>query len=67
MYSNLENNELKNAIINYYRDAEQKLGKTHQIMNQEIREQWESSLGKEGVLTSNVMTLNDPLDLIRRN
>lgn len=68
MYSYLENIELKSMINSYYTIADQRIGETtSQNKNEEIRELWEASLGKEGLLTSSIMTLNDPLDLIRGN
>ncbi len=67
MYSYLANVELKAAIDSYYKLADQSLGKTHQTKIEEIREKWETSLGEEGFLTSNVMTMKDPLKLIRGN
>ncbi|WKK66505.1 DUF6090 family protein [Lutimonas zeaxanthinifaciens] len=67
MYSYLEKNELKSAINSYYTIADQRIGETKENKNEEIRELWETSLGKEGLLTSSIMTLNEPLDLIRGN
>ena len=67
MFSQLNNISLKTAINDYYSEWEWKTGETNQETHRDIVENWETSLGEEGVLTSNVMSLEDPLDLLRNN
>ena len=67
MLSKLNNISLKNAINAYYDESAWKIGELHQIRHREIVENWETSLGEEGLLTSNVISLEDPLDLLRNN
>ena len=43
------------------------IGEANQKKHREIVENWEKSLGEEGLLTSSVISLEDPLDLLRNN
>lgn len=61
MYSHIHNQELKNAILGYYDIWEGRL----RVVMRELVEDWQKSLEKDGVITSTVNTLEDPILLIK--
>ncbi len=67
LYSFMKNDSLKNLIDEYYRLWNQTLGQDHQYRNNEVIEKWEVSLGEDGVLTSNVFAVVDPITLLKEN
>ncbi|PTM09239.1 MAG: hypothetical protein DA407_06205 [Bacteroidetes bacterium] len=66
-FSQLTNYNLKENINKYYKRWEKAIGPTNYSKHLEIVENWEKSLGKEGVLTSETNQLKNPLDLIKNN
>jgi hypothetical protein len=64
LFSSLRNQNLKNRIISYYKLWDHTIGKSHQEKNLIYVEQWEDSLGEEGLFTSNVLSTNNPLKLL---
>lgn len=67
IFSQLTNYDLKENINKYYKRWERAIGPTNYNKHLEIVKNWENSLGKEGVLTSETYLLENPLDLIRNN
>jgi len=67
VFSQLTNYELKENINNYYKRWERAIGPTNYDKHLEIVKNWEGSLGKEGVLTSETYLIENPLDLIKNN
>jgi hypothetical protein len=65
--SQLTNWDLKNNINKYYKRWERAIGPTNYNKHLEIVENWEKSLGKDGVLTSEIYLLENPLELIKNN
>jgi len=63
MYSRISNPELKLAISGYYESWEGRF----RILMRELVEDWQKSLEKDGVITSNAANLEDPITLIANN
>lgn len=67
IYSFMKNKSLKNRINTYYRVGNQRIGQDHKYRQNEVIEKWEASLGEDGVLTSNVFVVVDPITLLKGN
>ena len=67
VFSQLTHYELKENINNYYKRWERAIGPTNYDKHLEIVKNWEGSLGKEGILTSETYLIENPLDLIKNN
>lgn len=65
MFSQIENNALKENINEYYNQWQQDIGLANQAKHNAIVASWEASLGTVGLLTSEVGSLDDPLAIIR--
>jgi hypothetical protein len=62
MYAHLYNQELKNALTDYHWNWDWRLGSS--VMD-DLREEWEKSLESEGIITSNISGIEDPIELIK--
>jgi len=62
-YSLISNQLLKASIIDYYDSWEGRL----RILMRDLIEDWQKSLEKDGIITSTVYRLEDPIALIRNN
>ena len=67
MFSQIKNNMLKESINEYYKRWQQRIGQANQAKHSALITNWETSLGEDGLLTSEVGSLDDPLALIRNN
>ena len=67
IYSFMKNDSLKNEINTYYRVWNERIGQDHKYRQNEVIEKWEASLGEDGVLTSNVFVVVDPITLLKGN
>ncbi len=67
IFSFIDNHELKTAINEYYEYWSHRLGDQNQSKFYAQIDEWESSLGQEGLFTSMFSELDDPLYVIREN
>lgn len=61
MYSHIQNQELKSTILGYYDSWEGRL----RIVMRELVEDWQKSLEQDGIITSTINTLENPILLIK--
>lgn len=63
VYAYFDNQQLKDAITDYYENWNWRL----RTVLRELAEDWEKSLESDGIITSNVSALEDPILLINNN
>ena len=67
IFSHINNYELKSAINGYYDYWSHRLGARNQSKFYTQVDQWETSLGQDGLFTNGFYDLKDPLAIIRNN
>lgn len=65
--SQIKDDQLKESIYEYYRFWSVAQGSIHKIRHDRIISDWERSLGEEGVVTSEVNKLDNPLVILVNN
>lgn len=63
IYAHLSNQQLKDGLTKYHKNWDWRMGS---IMK-DLTEDWEKSLESEGIITSNISGVEDPIELIRNN
>lgn len=67
MFAYIENDNLKKSITEYYSFWNVRIGDGNQKKHHWIVEQWETSLGEEGLLPSGIASIENPLELLSKN
>lgn len=67
IFSHINNYELKNAINGYYDYWSHRLGARNQSKFYTQVDQWEASLGQDGLFTNDFYEMKDPLAILRNN